>query len=286
MSDETNGQVATPAEGEQPEKTPVKEQAEYVTLADDVVEDDGESEDDEHESDKDGEGDEAGEEAGEKPKRKPGSARLKDRLRALERENEELRRPRQAPRAPAEDADDDLKEPKESDFPNDYLAYDRALRKYETQKAIREEHRRVAKSEAERSAETEHRTRLASYKVRLEDVKGRIPDFDKVMNDTGSAKIRNDVRDLILDSPKGPLLAYHLAKHPDKVAELNRMSPIAAAKELGSLEARIRGPQPKTVTKAKAPPAQTPKGGTATRAPDPAKMSMAEYRAAREAGKI
>jgi hypothetical protein len=96
--------------------------------------------------------------------------------------------------------------------------------------------------------------------------------------------IRGDLRDLILDSSKGPLLAYHLAKNPDRVAELNRMSPQAAAKEIGSLEARIRGPKPKTVTKAK--PAAKPPSGSSSRAPDPSDMSMADYIASRKAGRI
>jgi hypothetical protein len=119
----------------------------------------------------------------------------------------------------------------------------------------------------------------------LETVKDRIPDFDRVMASAGGLEIRGDLRDLILDSAKGPLLAYHLAKNPDRVADLNRMSPAAAAKEIGSLEARIRGPNPKTVTRVKTPP-RAPRGGTAARAPNPADMSMEQYIAARKAGTI
>ncbi|HTY70394.1 MAG TPA: hypothetical protein VMH36_27320, partial [Alphaproteobacteria bacterium] len=131
----------------------------------------------------------------------------------------------------------------------------------------------------------EHRVRLAGFSARLGEVRDRIADFDRVMAAAGGVGVRNDVRDLILDSPKGPLLAYYLAKNPDRIAELNRMPPSAAAKEIGSLEARIRGPKPRTVTRAKAP-AQTPRGGTAARGANPADMSMADYVAARKAGTL
>jgi hypothetical protein len=281
--DTTNGPAPTPA-GSETSEVPAGasgREEEYVTLAD---ADEGESDDSEGDESQDGEG-EAGEDAGNRPRRRPGSARLKDRVRALERENEELRRTRQAQRAPADDPDDDLVEPREQDFPNDYLAYDRALREYQTRKAIRDENQRVAWAESLRHAVTEHRERLAGYNVRLEELKDRIPDFDRVMVSAGNLHIRNDVRDLILGSPKGPLIAYHLARNPDKIADLNRMSPASAAKEVGSIEARIRGPKPRTVTRAKAP-AQAPKGGTASRGANPSDMSMADYIAARKAGTI
>ncbi len=283
--DTINGPAGTPAGGEPTNAQagePGREDV-FVTLAD---ADDGEQEGDQGEGDQNQDGEaEAGDHAGERPKRKSGSARLKDRVRALERENGELRRGRQAQRAPAYVSDDDLVEPREQDFPNDYLAYDRALREFQTKRAIRDENRRIAWADARRHAVAEYRERLSGYNVRLEEVKDRIPDFDRVMSSAGTLPIRNDVQNLILESPKGPLLAYYLAKNPDKLADINGMPPWAAAKEVGSLEARIRGPKPKTVTRAKAP-AQPPRGGTAARGAAPAQMSMADDIAARKAGTI
>ena len=289
MDNAANGPAAMPAGGGQGEA----EREEYVVLAgEDDVEDPerGEAADGADDND-DGEGepkagdDKAGDdEDGARPKRRSGSQRAKARIQALQREIEALRSG-QARAAPAAAGDDDLIEPKEADFPNDYLAYDRALRDYQTKRAIRDEKNRDVAANARARAESEARIRLAGYTVRLETVKDRIPDFDRVMASAGGLHLRGDLCDLILDSPKGPLLAYHLARNPDRVAELNRMSPAAAAKDIGSLEARIRGPKPRTVTRAKTP-AQTPRGGSAPRAPDPAAMSMAQYIAARKAGTI
>lgn len=272
----TNGGAKGAAEG--------KDTVSLASDEDEIVLGDDE-EDDEDDKD-DAEGEEGEEEAGEKPRKPSRSARYKARIAKLEAALEEERRSKRSPTTRAPDSDDDLVEPKETDFPDDYLAYERALRKYETRLAIREENRRVAKSEAEANASAEHRERQAAYNARLETVKGRIADFDAVMRDAGRVEIRDDVRDAILESAKGPLLAYYLAKNPDVLDELNAMPPAAAARKLGNLEARIRGPKPKTATNAK-PPKPAPKGGGGpAKALDPEKLSPEEYRKARAEGRI
>src|SRR5581483_8116055 len=230
----------------------------YVTLADDdedeIVIGDDEGEDEGEQGEQEGEG---------RPRRRSGSARLRARLARVERENRELRDAvtHGARRAPAASGDDDLVAPKESDFPNDYLAFEAAMQDYRVRKAIREENQRVAKEQSDADAERATRVKLSAYNDRLETVKDRIPDFDDVMAEARGQQIRDDVLDQILDSAKGPLIAYHLAKNPGKVDALNRMSPLEAAKEIGRLEARIRGPQAKKVTRAEAP-LKSPKGGT------------------------
>lgn len=266
----------------------------FVTLADDddeseiVIGEEGDDEDDGQSDDaaegKDVEGkDEQGENGGKK--RLSGSARERARRIRVEQENAELRRAlarRNAPAVPDDDAD--LVEPKESDFPNDYLAFERAQRNYETRKAIRDENRRIAKANALENSREATREKLSAYNTRLETVKGRIPDFDTVMAEARGTEIRDDVLDQILGSAKGPLIAYHLAKNPDKVDALNRMSPLDAAREIGRLEGRIRGPQVKK-TPAGKPPVKPLKGATggASKPKSYADMSMEEFNKARDA---
>ena len=55
-------------------------------------------------------------------------------------------------------------------------------------------------------------------------------------------------------SEKSALLAYHLAKNPDKLAELNRMSDRERAREIGRLEATLKLPEGKKQTTAPPPP--------------------------------
>ncbi|HZP76586.1 MAG TPA: hypothetical protein VFB45_10620 [Pseudolabrys sp.] len=251
-----------------------------VTLADDdgmAVGKDGEDAD---ERDDEEASDEA--ESGEGVKKPSGSARLKARLERLARENEELRRSL-APPAPAAFGDDrDLVPPREQDFRNDYFAYERALQDYRVRKAIRDEHRRLAAHQVAEHAAHQHRARLSAYNDRLDEVKDRIPDFDSVMRDSKGIAVRDDVLGLILGDMKGPLIAYHLAKNPGKVDTLNRMHPIEAAREIGNLSARIRGPQGKKATSAPPPP-RRPSGGAAPRGKSYADMSMDEYVRARAA---
>jgi len=250
--------------------------ATIVTL--DEADDEIDAGDDEADTDAEAKPEAAPDAAGERPKRSR-ARRYKDRIARLERELAEARR---APRLPVHAADDELVAPDERDFANDYLAYDRALRDYQMRKAIRDEHHRQAERQAEHERRVAHRDRVGAYQRRLDDVRERIPDFEEAMR-AGTARgaaIRHDVRDLVMDSPKGPLLAYYLATNPDVLDDLNGMSPAAAAKTIGSLEARIRGPRPKLQTDAK-PAREAPKGG-ATPGRSYAEMSMEEFIAARQ----
>jgi hypothetical protein len=234
-----------------------------VTVADDDVPTDGDDTTD-------------AEEGGDKPVRRSRSRRYKDRIARLERELAESRS-HVVPRV----HDDDLVEPDARDYAHDYLAYDRALREYQTRRAVRDETRRQAERQAAQDRAIEHRERTDAYRRRLDDVRDRIPDFEQVMRAQSGAAIRDDVRDLVMDSPKGPLLAYYLATNPDVLDELNGMSPAAAAKTVGSLEARIRGPRPKLQTDAR-PSRDTPQGGASAGGKSYAEMSMDEFIAARQ----
>jgi hypothetical protein len=243
----------------------VADETETGDVRDDEADDDGET------SDADGP----------KPRRSR-SRRYKDRIDRLERELADARAHVVRPSVSA--FADDLVEPNERDFPNDYLAYDRALREYQTRKVIRDEHRRQAERQAAVARHVEQRERVDSYQRRLESVRERIPDFAEVMRERAGegAAIRNDVRDLVMESPKGPLLAYYLATNPDVLDDINAMSPAAAAKTIGSLEARIRGPRPKLLTDAR-PSRGSPQGGTSSGAGKSyADMSMEEFIAARQ----
>jgi hypothetical protein len=227
--------------------------------------------------------------AGDKPRRSR-SRRYKDRIARLERELAEARRTAHVPEkwppvfrqgdAPNEN-DEDLVAPNERDYAHDYLAYDRALREYQTRKAVRDETRRQAERQAAQHRHIEQRERIDAYRRRLDDVRDRIPDFEQVMRAQSGAAIRDDVRDLVMDSPKGPLLAYYLATNPDVLDDINGMPPAAAAKTIGSLEARIRGPRPKLQTDAR-PSRDMPKGGASAGGKSYAEMSMDEFIAARQ----
>jgi hypothetical protein len=218
------------------------------------------------------------------PRRRSRSQRYKERITRLTAELDAERRRSRATVGAA--YDHDLVEPREEDFANDYLAYDRALRDYQVRRALREERGRDAQAQARLDAEAAFRDKLGGYNTRLEALKTRIPDFDQVLRETSRVEIRNDVRDLILGSAKGPLIAYYLAKNPEALHDINRMPPNEAARKIGNIEARIRGPNPATATKARPPFAPLRGGASGSRALDPERMSHDDYRKARSEGRI
>jgi hypothetical protein len=233
-------------------------------------------EEDEADSDADAE------QSADTPRKTSRSRRLKNRLKLLLEENAGLRRLAAAASMPSMAAAADVP-PRPEDFGNDRLAYDRALHQYAARQAVREEYQRLHAAEAAHRAAVESRARLAAYHERLSEVRDRIPDFDQAMLEARDLHIRADLQELIRESPKGPLIAYYLARNLDRLDDLNRLPPVQAAREIGRLEARIRGPQPNVVTKAP-PPVSAPKGGTASPARDPSRMSMEDFVRWREAG--
>ena len=289
MAIDADAKPAVASESELQDETMLPEGADATRANAVTVEDDDAAAGDAQDSDDEQDADESPEEgADDKPARRSRSRRYKDRIARLERELAEARRvhgsrhrpPTQNKYVPGEH-DNDLVAPDERDYADDYLAYDRALRDYQTRRIIRDETRRQAERQAAEHRRIEHRERIDAYQRRLDDVRDRIPDFETAMRAQSAAAIRDDVRDLVMESPKGPLLAYYLATNPDVLDELNGMPPAAAAKTIGSLEARIRGPRPKLQTDARTS-RDTPQGGASAGGKSYAEMSMDEFIAARQ----
>jgi hypothetical protein len=212
--------------------------------------------------------DEDTEQEGEKPKRASRTDRLKNRIRELEAEVEAERRSRGA-------SPDAAKPPQEAEFNGDYEAFERARRQFDVKEAIREALREQTEG-AQQKRERELRERQVElYRERVAEVKTTIPDFEQALASARDVQIRDDVGDFIRESDKGPFLAYHFAKNPQQLAEINQMTPSRAARELARIEARLSTPEPKRQTSAP-PPARPLSGGAAPKA-DPSKMSMEEY---------
>lgn len=210
--------------------------------------------------------DDKGEEGDQPEKRKKpsGSERAKRReeyllneLRERERRLEELER--QAPKAGGEAKDD---APKEEDFNGDWTAFVAAKAAHEAAKAVGKTLDAREKSDLDRRQADAKRERDIAHLERIEDARGVIADFDSVMATMKGVSIRDDVIEEIKASDKSPLLAYHLAKNPDKLRELNSMSGRELAREIGRLEGSIRMPAGKKQTTAPPPPSNL-KGGAA-----------------------
>ena len=80
-----------------------------------------------------------------------------------------------------------------------------------------------------------------------------IADFDKVLGTMKDVNVRQEVIDEIMSSDNSAELAYHLAKNPEKLFAMDRMSGRELAREMGRLDATVKLPVANKQTKAPAP---------------------------------
>ena len=204
----------------------------------------------------------------EKPKKRTGIHRMQDRIQRLEAE---LASVRSAPTGAGEDRKAAIEKeigpaPKEADF-EDYAAFEDAKAEHRLKKVLAERrHADRAASDANREA-TARREAVEAFQDRLDDLREAIPDADKVLKAAADREVKGHVQELVVESEKGELLAYYLAKNPEKLAELNRMSPLQAAKAVGALEPRLTLAKPKKTPSAPAP-AKPVAGSAAPSSPD------------------
>ena len=112
-----------------------------------------------------------------------------------------------------------------------------------------------------------------AFRVRLEQARERLPDFNDQVSMFDYLPLRDDVEKAIIRSPVGPELAYMLAGAPDAIDALNACSPAEATRWLTKLETKIeldrmrereQQPEPQSRRQTQAPPPlRTPAGGAA-----------------------
>ena len=181
-------------------------------------------------------------------------------------------------------------EPQPSQFA-DAFEYAKALAEYSTEKALAERDRQIALA---REQEAQQKI-IQSWAQKVQAAKAELPDFDDLVA-SSDVVVNNAVRDAILESDVGPKILYHLAENNDLAKKIAGLSPNAALREIGKLEARFEA-KPQTaqtapVVKSKAPaPIQPIRGGAGQ--PDVPLSTDGNWhgtyqawKAARKAGKI
>lgn len=224
------------------------------------------------------EGDDHGseEQPQEKPKR---SARerineLTKRAHEAEREVQRLLEAAQKPSAQQTD------KPKPQEF-EDYDSYVEALADWRADQRVSEA---LKARDAERAQTAQSRAAEAkaqAWAERQSEFRAATPDYDAVVGKS-SVQVAPHVVDTLLDSDSGPELAYHLAKHPDTVKRINALSPLAAAREIGRIEASLSTPSaPKVKPGSNAPAPISPVRAAASGSVNLATANMDQYIAAR-----
>jgi hypothetical protein len=132
----------------------------------------------------------------------------------------------------------------------------------------------LIKQSSETANRTEELVRQANWQSKMEAAQSLLPDYEAVVG-SSEVPISPHVAQALMDSDRGPELAYHMAQHPELAAELNKLSPVKAAMTLGRLETTLAAPAAKPATKAPAP--INPIRSAPARQADFAKASMDDY---------
>ena len=140
--------------------------------------------------------------------------------------------------------------------------------------------------ELEQKSQKDHQDEVnRSYNRKVSKVLDKLPDFNDVMQNAEIA-LPIPVLEAIKESDMGPEIAYHLATNVDEADRLGKLSPLAAVREIGKIEAKLSAPlsQPKTkqVTQAPEPIKPTPSQASSTKKTLD-EMSTDEFMAARNA---
>lgn len=149
---------------------------------------------------------------------------------------------------------------------------------------------REAKAKAndqEKQAKTEAQKRAETFQTKISEFQKEHSDFKEVIEDC-EVELSKDLQGLILESDLAPQLMYDLAKKPEEIQRLNKLSDKALVKALGVLEDRLltkeseSKPELKT-SKAPAPinPVSGKSGTTSRKSIYDSDLSQAEYEAMR-----
>ena len=132
----------------------------------------------------------------------------------------------------------------------DEQKYQSALIDYARTQA-RNEVQSAFKAEREQQAQAE---RVGAFEKRQQDFIASKPDYAEKVMLNRSLPITDSMAEAIRDSDVGPQVAYYLAENMDKATAIAQMSPMAQAREIGRIEARMEVKTSAPVAVSKAPP--------------------------------
>lgn len=194
-----------------------------------------------------------------------------------------------SPKAETKKAEATAGKPNPEKF-NTHAEYVEALTDWKTDQKLNE---RDQKDE-QKKAQTAQAKMVETYVERKDAFAKVTKDFDEVISDVDDIQVSAAVREIILTSEHGPELAYELAKNREEYARVCKLSPLAAAREMGKIEARLdskssdgKKSDPKKLTTAPKPVAPIGGGGGKASAlpknlDEAANHSFAEFKRIRE----
>lgn len=181
----------------------------------------------------------------ERAKKKSGSQRRKERAERAEAEVARLRKliedtalnrvgePKTEPNVMSQSAT--VEGEPDPDHFETHREFVKAMARWEA-KQIREEERQQSQKT---TLETERNKTVETYQSRARAFAEKTKDFDDVLGGVEDMIVSPTIEGVILTSENGPEIAYELAKNREVFERINRLPPIAAAREIGRIEARL-----------------------------------------------
>lgn len=128
-----------------------------------------------------------------------------------------------------------VKKPESKDF-DTYEAFNEALVDYKMSETRAAE----AKAASERAALDVALAAGLAWNERVAKVTSEVhADYADVMAEASDMPISKAMNDTIFEMPRGPEVAYFLAKNPDECARIAKLKPYAAAAELGVIQKEL-----------------------------------------------
>ena len=163
--------------------------------------------------------------------------------------------------------------PKQNDFEN-YDEFLVAKAKHEVRQEVRDEFEAQNKRNLESQQNLRATEAARIFNTKAAEARAKYDDFDEVAF-SNDVTITDTMTEVIVQSERGPDVAYHLGSHPETAARIASLSPVMQAVELGKIETSLDPPK-KT---SNAPePVKTVAKGNAGLDKSPEKMSYDEYK--------
>jgi post-segregation antitoxin (ccd killing protein) len=142
-----------------------------------------------------------------------------------------------------------------------------------------------SKAETERRQAEAQKTAQDAWQERLKEARSRYEDFDEVLAGSDDVPVSQAMNQAIFESEYGADVVYYLAGNPTEAARIAQLSPSAAARAIGKIEAGLEKAAPKEKPKtSRAPEPIQPVGRKATTSTKPLdQMDFQDYVKAREA---
>lgn len=166
-------------------------------------------------------------------------AAIAKRIARLERKRE---RERPVEPAPVAEAPKPLGRPTPDSFKTTE-EYVEAVAEWKAEEKFNAKFAEQEQKQRENRVRSHQETLALEHQKREEVARDKYDDFDDVVYDE-TLPITRDMALAIQLSDVGPELAYHLGKNPTEAARIAKLHPLAQARELGKLEAKVASAEP------------------------------------------